>query len=467
LKIRAVRLAALLTILAVVGLWAVGRWRQQRPPTPPVIPLEGVEATTAAVIELARQKVLDDPTSGDAWGFLAKVLLANEFEKEAFPCLEQAEKRDPNNPRWCYLRGQFMFNSAEDVETREKALNLLRRATELGDENNTAESFVHLALAEALWSQGHAEEAGKHFRRVQQVEPDNPRLLLNLGQHALSQKRYDDAIALLTPVTRSPLARKRALDLLAQIQMLKGNHEQADRMAKVAQKLPADAGWSESFMLEVLALKSGRQASLAQVDRLQKASKYREANEKLLELAFADPKKADDLHLGRAYNFARLEDWDNTEKTARSLVKSRQPSIQERARSLLAAALFHRGDRLLRGPAGNRTQAIALLEESVGLSKESVRVQPRDALGHIYLGRALLGLDKTKQAVQAMEAAAPLNGSDPLFRYYLGMALAADGQDRAALENLEEAVRLNPSEKLASKTLEIHREKLAKKKRPP
>src|SRR5947209_6808183 len=82
---------ALAGILVLAGtfVWYF-RWRQPLP-QPPEIDLAGAEEPVAALVESAQAAVRKEPRSAQAWGFLAKVLLANGYDEPADFCLEQAQ----------------------------------------------------------------------------------------------------------------------------------------------------------------------------------------------------------------------------------------------------------------------------------------------------------------------------------------------------------------------------------------
>src|SRR5260370_40365307 len=93
---------AVAAMLVVAGWFG---WRWYTTPVPPELPLERMDKAVAEVIETAFDDVRRDPRSGEAWGKLAAVTSVNGYTAQAAACLVQAERFDPANPRWPYLRG--------------------------------------------------------------------------------------------------------------------------------------------------------------------------------------------------------------------------------------------------------------------------------------------------------------------------------------------------------------------------
>ena len=150
--------AVLATVLLVTGIGISVYWLRSSPASPPpLVDLTETDPAVAAVVKAARERVLAAPRSGQAWGHLGKVLLANEYYREAQICLARAEQLDPRNPRWPYF--QAGINPANNPQ----AIAKLRRTIELcGDEPLTPQ----LRLAETLLAEGQVEEASKLFDRI-------------------------------------------------------------------------------------------------------------------------------------------------------------------------------------------------------------------------------------------------------------------------------------------------------------
>src|SRR5207237_7046248 len=119
-------------------------------------------------IEAAQAKVVQEPRSAEAWGYLGKLLRTPEFNEEASFCFAQAEKLDERNIRWPYLRGEAIMMTAPEA-----ALPHLRRALEVADRVEPDNLVPRLRLAELLMATGRHDEADDCLRLARAIDPDN------------------------------------------------------------------------------------------------------------------------------------------------------------------------------------------------------------------------------------------------------------------------------------------------------
>src|SRR5262245_45029800 len=115
-----------LMIVALIGLCVWFGWRWFTTPALPQIALDGVNEETAEVINQARQEVQSRPRSGASWGKLGMVLVANGFREQAIPCLTQASRLEPTQPRWRYWHGSTLLPShpRDGIDHLREALRL-------------------------------------------------------------------------------------------------------------------------------------------------------------------------------------------------------------------------------------------------------------------------------------------------------------------------------------------------------
>src|SRR5437764_11240278 len=136
--------AALAAGAAAAGTAGWRAWREPVAPAVPEVALPGdADPALTAALAAARQRVLGQPHSAPAWGALAKLLLANGFTREAGPCLAQAQRLDPDEPRWPYLRAYTLL-----AEDRDAGLPYLERAVRLCDRHDSDNTTPRLQLAE-------------------------------------------------------------------------------------------------------------------------------------------------------------------------------------------------------------------------------------------------------------------------------------------------------------------------------
>ena len=172
--------AAVLLAGSAAGAW---KWWHRSPPPDPPMPADIQDAEVLQAVRDARQKVLNQPNDGNAWGYLGKTLLANLFDQEADRCFAEAARLDPRSPDWPYGRGLIALRKDPD-----NALPFLRKAlSATGDFLPEYQSAVRLQLAEALLERHQLDEAEQLFRAELARHPANPRAAFGLGQIALAR----------------------------------------------------------------------------------------------------------------------------------------------------------------------------------------------------------------------------------------------------------------------------------------
>src|SRR5437660_10733689 len=97
-------------IVIVLGVVAagVGVWRFTQPPAtvePPAVPDTIPDAIVREALTEAREAVLKNPKSADAWGELGLVFRAHLVLPEAKACFIQAARLEPTTARWPYHLG--------------------------------------------------------------------------------------------------------------------------------------------------------------------------------------------------------------------------------------------------------------------------------------------------------------------------------------------------------------------------
>src|SRR5262249_20078112 len=204
----------LVLLLAVAAGVAVTCWLvPRRPgPAPREADLSGVDPAIAAPVREAHAEVVAKPNSAAAWGRLGQILRAHDFVEAANTCFARAETLDPNEPRWPYLQGATIA-----MTDRESALPYLERAA-----TTAAVDTPRLRLAEVLLQLGRAEEAEVHFREVLARAPHNPRARLGLARVLSGRDLLPQAQEHLAVVLATPLGRKAALILRAELHQRSG-----------------------------------------------------------------------------------------------------------------------------------------------------------------------------------------------------------------------------------------------------
>jgi tetratricopeptide (TPR) repeat protein len=418
---------ALAVAAAAGGGWYA--WYGNRVPdrAPPEVVLDGVDPAIAGAIRKAREEVLKSPRSAAAWGELGEVLDANLFRPEAAECYAQAERLDPNEPRWPYHHGMILY-----ADEPEAALVKLRRAAELAPEKPDAVTY---RLAELLLLTGRPEEARQRYEAMLRVDPSHPLAWLGLARVALAAGDLDGAAGHAGKVVNSPFARKAACNLLAEVRHRKGDMAGAVVEQDRAAAAPPDRPWPDPFRQGLQERRLvGETARLVRATRLMDRHDQAAAAVELRQLVTDYPASAEGwTKLG--YALLMLQDGPGAEKALAEAI--RVGPAQPRPYFYLGIVLHGRGDRA--GAAARFREAIA--------------AKPDYTLAHFNLGMTLKEDGKRAEAIEAFRDALRCQPMQAPAHSNLGELLLQEGRTDEAREHLEEAVRLNPKDKRAAELL--------------
>src|SRR5262249_53584377 len=161
--------------------------------------------------------------------------------KPAVACYTQAERFDPENPRWLYLHGAEVLadNPSEGIALLRRALARARPAS--------VRSVVLFRLALVLIENGDLDEAEAHLpaRRPLDGGEGGARTHFALGLLAIAREDRAAAREHLGQVANYPACQKRACGLLA---TLAGpDREEVRRHRQRADQLPPDLPWPDPF----------------------------------------------------------------------------------------------------------------------------------------------------------------------------------------------------------------------------
>jgi tetratricopeptide (TPR) repeat protein len=434
------RLLVLAVAGALAGLALAGAWYFWPAPdnSPPEPDLTGAEPEVAKAIRKARAEVQKAPRSAAAWGRLGMLLRAHDYAAAASACLARAEQLDAKDPRWPYLQGLTLV-----LTDREAAIPLLERASD----RSPRSTAPRLRLAEVLLQQGRLDEAGRHFRRVLDAEPGNPRAALGLARRAQRRGELREALDHLQRAVASPLVRKAALLLRAEVHQQLGEGDAAAADLRAAAPLPEDPRWPDPYVEEVegLAVRGHTQLALDKAKQLFQQLRLPEAAEVLEEAARDDP-AADRVFRFLGEVRLRLGEPARAEQALRHALEL-TPDAAE-VHSQLGTALFLQD----RWDAAERS------------FRRAVELKPAHAMAHYNLGHCRLKLKDQAGAVAAFREALRYRPGYADAHTNLGDLLAQQGKDAEAQEHLEEAVRLAPEDERPRRLLaEVNARRAAKR----
>ena len=238
-----VRASVLAITVALVAWWFF--LREDPLAHLPTIDFRNTQPRVASAIRSFQNDVVNQPYSGQSWGHLAMVLMANLFSSEAEVCFVQAQRLDPDNFLWPYLQG---INRGRDDP--EAALPRLRQSTELHPDL----PVTRMRLAESLMDLGQLDEAETHLQAVIRADPENARAQLAMGRIALFRGDMQNSLLWAKKATRQPVERGARL-LMAQIYHRLQDRKAAAEQMEALERLPEDLPLDDPYLDAVFELR--------------------------------------------------------------------------------------------------------------------------------------------------------------------------------------------------------------------
>jgi tetratricopeptide (TPR) repeat protein len=396
---------------------------------------DDVESRVVEAVTAARQAVLRDPRNAAAWGRLGKLLLANGLPEQSIPFLAQAERLQPDEPRWPYLQAIPLL-----LRDREAAVPLLRRTIELCDQHDPDKPTPRLALAEVYLEKGGLDPAADLCQQVLKTQPDNARAHFNLGMIALARNDLDASVLHLTRAAASPYARKKAYAQLAAVYQRRGDQATAETFTREAEQARPDLLWEDPYVADYQQLAVGRQHELLHAERLEQEGRLAEETKVLMTIADEYPDDRSYVALGVA--LAKMRNYQAAEEILRRALKQAPNKIN--AHYALGVVQFRKGEHLKEE--GDNSAALDQFRAAAASERQTLERKPDHAMAHLFLGMALNHLGQKKEGLEALHAAVRCRPELAEAHLQLGEALAANGQKAEALTHLRHAVELAPSE---------------------
>ena len=373
-------------VLGLIGCSPSGSETTSEKPnsaTPPVIAMDNLDRPQAILLQEARQRVVDTPTSGEAWGRLGQHLHAVDYQREAITCYQQAAELDAVSPRWPYLLG--MLELQNDPES---GLFHLRRAVQLAD---VVPDAPRLHLAKALVERGEIEEARQHLNRLLSQTPDHPAARLEQARLSLLDGNLEAAAREVSPCLTNAHTARPGLMLLAQVRQRQGQNDVAANYANRAASMPRPFDWPDPYLRQVLRLRVDRQKFTDHINSLLMGGRLAEAEAGLQQLLGAFPDDAEGL-----------------------LLQGRLRFLERKC------------------------------DEAETALRRHLTVQPESLNGLVQLALAQLCQQRWNDAATVLRQAIALKPDFAEAHYNLGHALARDGDSAGARRSFEEALRCRP-----------------------
>ncbi len=412
------------------GAWYGWHWHTR--PLPPSVDLEGADAAVVSAVDAALTRVKREPYTLAAWDDLGKLLRASDYRAEAAACFAVAERLDPAEPRWPYLRGEALATNGD----AEAALAPLRRAAALCVGPHADDVVPHLRLGEVLLAQGQIDEAEEQLSQAREADPSNPNVLLNLALVAFARDDLTTSRTLAERARRSPLTQRRACVHLAAVCQRLGDETAAADYSRRLASLPTDPAWPDPYVLECLQRAVGQAGRFRYVEGREAQGRLAEAVAVQREIAKEAPDAR--VFVGLARNLSQLGDHAGAEEAARSALSLVPDNVQ--ALYLLSKSLWAQGE----GAEARKEPDAARgrFEAAIVAARQALARKPDHALAHMLLGLSLKRLEKRDEAIAALRLAVQCAPELPDPHLHLGEALAEAGQVAEARTHLKHAFEL-------------------------
>jgi tetratricopeptide (TPR) repeat protein len=436
IRSRMILTAGFLILVVALG-WLGWRWRGDTPALPE-IDLEGAAPWTVAAIHNQMERVRQSPRSGAEWGLLGQILLAHELPQAALSCFEHAEKFDPANPRWPYLRGKILIASS-DWPT---ALKLLERAGERAAKEDPDNLAPRLQLAESLITLGRSSEAEEQLRLAEKVSAGHPRVAYVKALLAVERQDWPSARALLTPWTvnapQGAIPRGAVFSLLARVYRALGEKDRAAEAARIVEANSKEMTWPDPYFDESMALNVDKPVISQEISAREARRDYQGANEKLLELIEQGRGQAEEYR-AVATNYLLMGDLDQAESWYRkAIAMNPKKGISYHG---LSTVYFHRAMRL--ESSGARPDEVKeAYRKTLAPAQKAVELKPGDANLHAHLADCYRATGQRDKALEALRQAALCRPEVTDHHLRLGALCLEIGKIDEAQQSLDKAAAL-------------------------
>lgn len=151
-------------------------------PTPD---LGGVEAVVEEQIQ-QRRAAAEEARTAAAWGALGRVYHAYDFPEAARAAYANAERTDPRDFRWPYLRGLVL----DAASRQEEAARAFERAAELAP----ADLPTRVRLGDVSLDLGRLDAARQAYERALEIDPESAAARYGLGRAAAEAGHPERAV---------------------------------------------------------------------------------------------------------------------------------------------------------------------------------------------------------------------------------------------------------------------------------
>ena len=458
-KGRSRRVLLTLATVLVLGGGLLTFYATRSTPLPPDVPLESLDSELANAISRARQLVLDNPRSGDAWGFLAKLFMVNGLDGPAEVCLHRAEELDGNNPRWPYYLALLHLHINSNTQ---ESIACFRRAIRACDRHEPGTTSPHLQLAALLLEEGQDDEVEELLQVAQKRNPNNPQTIYLSALLLANRNDLQGSIGLLQRLKDISSAQQKVCTKLAQLYLRLGDSKSSQRLDSIARSMPEDEPWPDTYTNELQPFILGREQRFTEVDRLQKQRRYAEAVA-MLQTMIANSETED----GRTYsalgvNLVHAQRGPEAEAAFEKALRLAPDDAETYYR--LALVRFFQGE-MQEHRHRNPEKAKFHYDRALASAEHALRITPSLGEAHLVLGQILFALKRRSEGIAALQMSLRSRPDSSQAHFLLGKALAEEGKPEEARRHLLDAIRFSEKSDTRAKQALDYFDKTYKKDR--
>lgn len=367
---------------------------------------------------LAKKPTVNREQLAQAYGELGQLYHAYELSETAEACYRNALTLDPSNLEWQYSLGYLL----QSVGRFSEALDLYQ-GMEISEQNLQLAYLVYIRIGECYRSLNQPDQAKRTIEAAFRINPEGPAVLARLGEVAVAEKRYDDAIKyLVSALEKQPDANSLHYPLGMAYRgagdMEKARYHLSKRgMVGVQPPDPVKSRLKKLVTGHWTHILAGRLAF--------SAGRYTEAVESFQKAIKADPAAPGArVNLGAA--LVELKQYQQAITQFEAALKLAPDN---------AAAHFNLG--MMYGSMGNYKKTIEHLQVVV-------KQNPKDSGAHLALANAFRVEQRLEKAIEHYKAALDLDPGLTWAWVDMSASLVSVGQHAEALRVLEDAYARMP-----------------------
>lgn len=347
-----------------------------------------------------------------AYGELGQLYHAYELNDAAEACYHNALILDPSCFEWTYSLGCLL----QSVGQFEKAIRYYKLA-ETTQKGSRMVYLLYIRIGECYRNLNQPERAKLAFRVAFQVNREGPAVLARLGEIALEEKRYDDAIKLITSALEKQPAANKLHYPLGMAYRSKGDMDKAryhlSKYGMVGVQPP------DPLKAHLKNLMTGYWTHILAGKRAFSAKRYQEAAEAFNKAVESEPEKVEaKINLGTT--LAQLKKYEEAITRFRTALEIAPDN---------ETAHFNLG--MLYGYLGKHKEAIKHLQFVINKN-------PKDSQAYLALANALQSDQQFREAIAHYKTALSLDPGLTWGWVDLSVSLGSVGQHAEALRILEE-----------------------------